>query len=117
MCDSFLPYDLILPGDELTQSVLAIRDGLANVRLAFIGRDQAAQTADIRAPAIWTDSVALILGNESMMREVDLRFVLFFGDFKTDLRVRPLGFVLCEIEVVIQHMPDDFLIRDELYDS
>src|ERR1700688_4649772 len=46
------------------------------IRLAFAFDNQIAQTAlDVRTPRIGTDIEALVLGNQSLMREADFRFV------------------------------------------
>ena len=47
------------------------------------------------------------------MSEADLRFIALSGDFKTDFRALPLAFVLSEIEIVVQNMPDDFFAGDK----
>ena len=54
-------------------------------------------------------------GNHTVVGEADFRLVAVGGDFKHNFRVRPLGLVLGEIEVVIHNKPDDFLVGHRFY--
>ena len=47
------------------------------------------------------------------MSETDLRFVILFRYLKTDLCVFPLALVFCKFEIIVQHQPNHFLIRND----
>jgi len=91
--------------------------GLPDVGVSSAFRNQVPQTAvDISPPAVYADIVAFILGNQADMSEADFRFVTFSGYFKADFCPLPLAWVLRETEVVVQHLPNDFLVGNELND-
>src|ERR1017187_3561182 len=84
---------------------------LFGVGSALAGRNQTAQTAvHIGAPSVRTHVVAFVCGDKALVGEADFRLVAVCGDSKHNFRVRPLGLVLSEIEVVVHNKPDDFLV-------
>ena len=50
------------------------------------------------------------------MGKVNFRFVARLENFKHNIGIRPLGFVLNKVKVVVQNMPDDFLAGYEFGD-
>ena len=50
------------------------------------------------------------------MGKVNFCFVALPGNFKHNIGIRPLGFVLNKVKVVVQNMPDDFLAGYEFGD-
>jgi hypothetical protein len=52
----------------------------------------------------------------SRYRKVNFSFVTAPGNFKDNFRTNPLGFVLRKVEVIVQDMPHDFLVRHEFGD-
>src|ERR1035438_3187589 len=91
---------------------------LFGVGPALAGRNQTAQTAvHIGAPCVGAYIETLIRGNEALVGETDFRLVAVGGDFKHNFRVRPLGPVLSEIEVVIQNKPGDFLVAGDKFEQ
>jgi hypothetical protein len=46
------------------------------------------------------------------MGEADLCFVTHSGDIESDIGIRPFGFILCEIDVAFQNMPNHSFARN-----
>jgi len=45
------------------------------------------------------------------VRKVNFRFVALHGNFKDNIGTNPFGFVFDKVEVVVQDVPHDFLVR------
>jgi hypothetical protein len=92
-------------------------NGFMGCWLALACCDQAAQAVFYKmCPGFIANFVALILWNEPLVGKAQLRLFAFFRDLEDHLRVLPLFFVLCEVEVIIQYVPDYFLFGDEFGD-
>src|SRR5437764_12178601 len=91
--------------------------GFLRVRIALAGRDQAAQAVvDVEPPGARAVAVALAGGNQTNVREAELRLAALAGDLEDDVGAVPLGLALDELEPGVRDMPDDLLPPHELGD-
>src|SRR5215470_18619743 len=85
------------------------------VRVAFACCDQALKAVvDIETPRARAFVETLIVGNEALMSEPDLGLVALACDLENHLGAVPLGLVLREGQIGIQHQPDDLLVGNHL---
>ena len=67
-------------------------------------------------PGFVAHFVAFIMRYEALVGEAQFRLPAFLSDLEDHLCINPLAFVLCEVEMVVQDVPDYLLFRDELDD-
>jgi len=58
-------------------------------------------------------SKTLIFRNQTLVSETEFCFFALPRDFEDDPRAFPLAFVLREIEIILQHEPDDCFVWHE----
>jgi hypothetical protein len=81
------------------------------------GRDQVAQAgADVEVPRGRAAVEALVVGDKADVGEADLGAGVLRRDVEGDVSSRPLGLVLDEREVPVEHVPGDALARGQLGD-
>src|SRR5690242_12530413 len=69
--------------------------------------------SDVGTPGILTNVIAFVRRHEPNLRKSDLCFIAAFCYVKNNVVPGPLGFILYKTKIVLQHMPDDLLARDE----
>ena len=67
-------------------------------------------------PGFVAHFVAFIMRYEALVGEAQFRLPTSLSDLEDHLCINPLAFVLCEVEMVVQDVPDHFLFGDELDD-
>ena len=90
---------------------------LVLVGLTLTCGHQVAQAAvDVGAPGVRADTVALIGGDETYVREANFCLVALLGDFKDNVGVLPLALVIYEVKVVVHNAPNNLFTWNKFGD-